>query len=611
MAGNRFPSLNDSTLLATSAHFSIYSVVENGYTHFIQIRRSENAEIIQTVPLDPTDNTLAGSLDFNLPAAEKEEVLQLLSTALPQPIGGKEFIVVREDITLPGFLAPEECEAFSRLRYCDTATLQEHTDRLIQQYEQTCNEDPFRCRLPAKDDCQFLKTEAELLNQNTLKNLYSTIHSHLENTGFTDAKLQEYQEEELQGKRTRFKNRFIQPFVIRDHNKGIRGMIRILNMGNDFAYLSDEFVTFQHDKNQLAFLMNQLCKNGLINQKHLFIIAAKGREEIYESLGFRTVPQHIGNWKLVVKPGYPGPHLTDRKNRVKQLPFVTHIDQLYQFLQSDDKVRTIPLEWLRLPEFEQAVDENGAALYNRYYGTTRNAETDAKTAFLNELKYRAVCELYQQADDTERRNYHSYTSLEILPLLKEILTSSPNHLLAAEFLHFYLRQLLLSNIQQMNDETVDSEIQEIVDLAKKTERYYPVIANYRLAHFYLALKAMQQPFHQSHANRAERYFKEAAKILTLAPQNSCPTDDNIQHILAPSTGHFAYPALPLHVIQHTLQNATKTMQDPKNTATPTEQPQTIQQLLAQPRPLGGIIQGITTTPPQTTKPIEINPSFRM
>ena len=106
---------------------------------------------------------------------------------------------------------------------------------------------------------------------------------------------------------SRFKSEYIRPIVMLENDK-IVGIVRALLMGNGFVYLSDEVVNqdivplerFSGDLEEkqaynrelflLAYLMNKACKLGLADQTHLFIIAAKGREAIYDQAGYKKFP---------------------------------------------------------------------------------------------------------------------------------------------------------------------------------------------------------------------------------------------------------------------------------------------------------------------------------
>jgi hypothetical protein len=317
--------------LAIGRNFSIDVVVKNSYTHTIQISHLPSEEILQAIPFDPTDRTVAGSISKNAlrPLGEEaENALKVLSETLLSKLGAKEFIVVPAEDSLPNFTVPED-SGFARFRHCDREQFYVGTENILKEHKELTAE--------LDTNYHFVTDEKTLMSGRGVQERYQEINAILEQTRFTSGKMTEYKDEELQGKMSRFKSEYIRPIVMLDQKGNIAGMVRVLLMGNNFAYLSDEVVnqeivplerfsgTSLEEQNYnrelflLAYLMNKACKLGLADQNHLFIIAASGREKIYEQAGYEKFPLNMVAWKAVMKFGPPGPILTKAQENIKSL----------------------------------------------------------------------------------------------------------------------------------------------------------------------------------------------------------------------------------------------------------------------------------------------------
>src|SRR5205085_2854158 len=147
---------------------------------------------------------------------------------------------------------------------------------------------------------------------------------------FTPGKMTEYKEEEIEGAKARFNNSNVKTIALLNQQNRLCGIIRSLSMGNKFAYLSDETINqeilplekFQGNnvdeqiKNRakflLAYLANIACSLAK-NQDHFLMIAASGREDIYDSVGFQTFPIQSNDYVVTIKLGKPGLSLTSIK----------------------------------------------------------------------------------------------------------------------------------------------------------------------------------------------------------------------------------------------------------------------------------------------------------
>lgn len=319
--------------LANGENFAIDIVVKNNYTHSIEITHTLSNKILLTIPFDPTDRTIAGVINKESlkPLGDQaENALKILSEALLSKMGAKEFILVPEENTLPGYMAPEN-SGFSRFRHSDSATLLKCTAVVLSEYQEL--------RAVLDNRYHFVIDEAGLLYGRDPQKRYQEITSIMEKARFSSSKMEEYKNEELQGKRSRINNQHIRPVVMLDREKGnVAGLVRILRMGNQFSYLSDEVVDeeivplekfpggsekekkYNREVFLLAYLMNKACDLNFSKQSHLFIIAAQGREKIYDDIGWESFPLNLPGWKMMMKLSPQGSVLVNLQEQIKSLP---------------------------------------------------------------------------------------------------------------------------------------------------------------------------------------------------------------------------------------------------------------------------------------------------
>lgn len=338
-------NLTVKTNLVQEKNFSIDLVTEDACTSSVQISRWPNEKVLARFPIDPTDNTIVGSIDKDRLVElgdEADYALQALSRALLENLGAKEFIMVSENISLPAFTEPQD-SGFARMRQSGRAALMDKTAAILNRYP----------NLIAEMDERFhLITDVKsLLADTNISERYGAIHDILDNSArFSEGKHDEYKLEDLQGKMARVNNKYVSPFFLMDKANNIAGMVRSLSMKNHFAYLSDEVVnqenlsyeqfpgvnTEEQKKNRevflLAYLMNRACQ-ALNNKTHLFIIAAGGREALYDQIGWQAFPpkpEELQGWKMMMKLSGPQLLLTEIKGNIKELPLTETENQELQ-----------------------------------------------------------------------------------------------------------------------------------------------------------------------------------------------------------------------------------------------------------------------------------------
>ena len=321
--------------LATGKTYSIDLIVENNYTHFIRVSQLSSKKVLAIIPFDPTDRTIAGSINkdaLSVLGDDTENALKTLSETLLTQLGAKQFILIPKDCTLPNYSTPEK-SGFDRLYQSDTQQLREQTSAILNEHKNLTAE--------LDKNFTFVTDEKSLTKGRSVQERYQEISDILEKTRFTTDKMSEYKNEELQGKLSRFKNDHIRPIVMLDKKGNIAGLVRATLMGNNVTYLSDEVVNqailpldkFEGDSEKaqakkrdiflLAYLMNNACKFGLSDQHHLLIIAAKDREDIYAHTGYKKFPLDLDGYNVMMKLGSPGSALIKAQDRIKSLPLST------------------------------------------------------------------------------------------------------------------------------------------------------------------------------------------------------------------------------------------------------------------------------------------------
>jgi len=252
----------------------------NHYTYSVVVKRFSTGETLLNVPLDPMDNTCAGTVSAD------ETVMRELSTYLSDHLGTKEFLIssVKE---IPGFTPIEESKVCDRVRIAKRADLFAQTTLILDEHKE----------LVAELDAtyKFVIDEESLLegfDEPTMR--YRELCAFLDgHAKFTPEKMLEYKEESIYGMKARFKNNHVRPFVlVHRENNQIYGTLRVLYAGDKNAYLSDEAVNQEILPGKsgflLAYLMNKVCQSSLLmNQENLFIIAAKDRVSDYEKIGLQ------------------------------------------------------------------------------------------------------------------------------------------------------------------------------------------------------------------------------------------------------------------------------------------------------------------------------------
>jgi len=314
-------------------HFSIDFVVTDYYTHEIQLTQLPEQKVLVSIAVDPTDRTVAGCIDADnliVLGDEARAATECLSRVLLEQFGAKQLMIVTSEATFASaYQSPEQLE-FKRFRSVHRKQLFEETKKILGEYK------TFTAELDEK--CYMATDEESLLKHKSVQERYQEISGILAQSGFTPGKLTEYKQEELQGKLSRFKSQLVKSIVILDRNShDIVGMVRALEMGNRFSYLSDEVMRqdlislerfsgndesqkkIQRETFLLAYIMNK-ASQALLNESHLFAIAAEGRESVYAQVGFEQIPKHFHGWKAVINLSAPMPALIHAQERIKALP---------------------------------------------------------------------------------------------------------------------------------------------------------------------------------------------------------------------------------------------------------------------------------------------------
>lgn len=331
MSFNRPNTIQEN--LATGKNFSIDVIVKNHYTHYVQISLQPSAEVLQLIPFEPTDRTVAGCISqetLHRLGDEADNALKILSETLLSKFGVKELMVIPTNANLPAFIAPEVYPEFDRLRHCSREQLYATTTAILSQYGSWATQ--------LDEDYCFVTDEQLMLSGHDIEERYEEMSKVLDEARFTPDKMDEYKREAFHRRRSRILHEAVLPIFMLNKEGKISGMMRALSMGNHFAYLSDEVVLqkilpltlfsggteqeqAQHrDLFLLAYLMNRASQKIPASQ-HLMIIVASGREAIYEKLGFERFPLHSPHWKAVLKLNrFVGPVLDKMRETLQALP---------------------------------------------------------------------------------------------------------------------------------------------------------------------------------------------------------------------------------------------------------------------------------------------------
>ena len=319
--------------LAKVAHFSIDLIVRNDYTHEVNITELPTQTCLQKLILDPDDHTLVGSISKHTLARlgeEAEPFLSTLTAVLTQEIGAKEFLMIPSEAELDGYGAPQDEHAgFKGFRHIARHALEGRCATILNAYSVLTAELDARYR--------FITYESSLVSGQISAERYQEIQSILMKACFTDGKAAEYPAEEVQGKMSRFKNEAVRPIVMLSRDERVMGLVRAVDMDNQFSYLSDavmnqELLPFDRFQGQneaektcereiflLAYLMYKACTLALSAQKYLFITVPAKSENVYEKVGFEPFPLNLKGWKPVIKCGPKGPSLVAAQAKLKAL----------------------------------------------------------------------------------------------------------------------------------------------------------------------------------------------------------------------------------------------------------------------------------------------------
>lgn len=311
-------------------HFDVVSKDKNTYAVLIS---DSNSQIIADLPLDPMDNTLAAVLNKDaISKLDKDAgiVLNALSKFLQEQIGAKEFVLVPNGVALPDYIPAQNAE-FKRLRHANRVDLEKSLFVMLEQYKELAIELDKQYEMVVGID----ELEKKLQHNKPYEEIFALLNKH---ANFTPGKMTEYKEEEIEGTKARFNNSNVKTIALLNQQNRLFGIIRSLSMGNKFAYLSDETINqeilplekFQGNnideqiKNRakflLAYLANRACSLAK-DQDHFLMIAASGREDIYDSVGLQTFPIQSNDYVVTMKLGKPGLLLTSIKEKLVKPSF--------------------------------------------------------------------------------------------------------------------------------------------------------------------------------------------------------------------------------------------------------------------------------------------------
>ena len=325
-------SLSRTTLSLGARDYYFDILSKDKSTYSVQISNSNN-QMIADLPLDPMDNTLAAVLDKNAISKLGEDtgiVLNTLSEILQEKIGAKEFVLVPTSVNLPGYIPAQDAE-FKRLRHVDRIALEKSSFAILEQYREVTKELDEKYEIVLG----IGELEKELQHNKPYEEIFALLNNH---ANFTPGKMTEYKEEDIEGAKARFNNNMVKIIAMLNQQHRLCGIIRSLSMGNKYSYLSDETINqeiltlekFQGNtadekaKNRatflLAYLANRAC-SLVKDQDHFLMIAASGREDIYDAVGLKNFPIKSSDYVATMKLGKPGSILTSIKENIIKLSF--------------------------------------------------------------------------------------------------------------------------------------------------------------------------------------------------------------------------------------------------------------------------------------------------
>ncbi len=328
-------------LFKFNGQINVFAMSKDHYTHFIQIEITQEEETKRfTLPIDPTDNTLAATLDPALITALGEhakEFMEKLSTELREQIGAKQIMVVPIGSALTDYILPINAD-FKRLRYAKPEHIATKSADILAAYPEI--------QEMLDKTYYFTATEKALLADFSETKRYAEVDDILGSARFLTSKQTEYKEEDLQGKASRIKSEFILPITMQNEEKEIHGIIRALKMGNGFIYLSDEVMdqdiveldkftgsTIEEKKSArekflLAYLLqhaNQILSAKIEKTHCIIMIAASGREHLYAASGFRDFsgPSLLSEFAIQMKFGPKGKLLEEMQDNIRKIKFTS------------------------------------------------------------------------------------------------------------------------------------------------------------------------------------------------------------------------------------------------------------------------------------------------
>lgn len=300
---------------------------------------------IRQITFDPMDHFGAAVITTRLapsPSDREKYYTQLATISGEESIGGKWLVLIPKEDKLPvetkGSAFQPLAQADTRFRQCDRETLLKQTQQILEKY-------PAETKLL---DAKLTPKQGYITHK--------TINRFIvENANFIPSKMLEEKQEDERGNATRFEHTKVQPLFLAEDPMGPKprlvGVIRALSVGYGVAYLSDEtvlqniipFDSFTgKDENEkryarwqflLAYLFHQTAKTN--ETTHFVIIAAKGRELMYEALGFKKFEATFaGEFSAYVRFSNPGPLL--KKTKETLIQEFCRVNLVYWALQQHD-----------------------------------------------------------------------------------------------------------------------------------------------------------------------------------------------------------------------------------------------------------------------------------
>lgn len=334
-----FSMRSNHQILADAGHYAITHVTHDEATHSIQIIDTRDNAIIADLHLDPMDNTLAGKISADSMTrlgADAEMILNVLSSTLQKKIGAKELILLPTDSTLPDYI-PAESHSFKRTRHASRHRLEESTGAILAEHT------ALTALLDENFDIVIGSENARKLIFKFEERVFDLLNNH---ANFTEEKMTEYKSEDIQGVKARLTNSNVSAAFLLDKQRRLCGMIRSLAMGDNISYLSDETIVqdiislnqFSGDTEQekshnrsiflLAYVVNRVLAQ-IKQHDHFAIIAASGRENTYETVGFQSFPMQIPGYTLVIKLAPPCTLLNEIKSQLVTPP--SNVSAIRQF----------------------------------------------------------------------------------------------------------------------------------------------------------------------------------------------------------------------------------------------------------------------------------------